>query len=328
MSNIVQWANLAVASAQLSQLEALNAQYRQQQSAQRQQAILADMLFQTERRAKQLSALAAEDALVAAMFAKEWLGSIQQITSNHFLAVEHKRSWSAAVSRLEALTQPFADPPTYAFAEQVRAMSAEAARCYRELGNAQNPDAQAAMLHQQHADLVARSSRAGKLGLGLAGAGCGLPFVIAIIAGIVGGILASSKNKVAVDSGAVGSFATLVFIGFALAAGYQVASWSEGRTKAKRAEEELQRFQNALAQLRAFSADPSRGGLLSRFYAEHPAYSRPLPNVDDAAPLSAGPPSVSHTIERQTVVARCRYCRALTPVDAPTCRYCGAGNFA
>lgn len=328
MSNLVQWANLAVASAQLSQLEALNAQYRQQQGAQRQQAILGDMLFQTERRARQLSVLAGEDPLVAAMFAEEWLGSVQYVSPNYFVAVEHKRDWAASTSRLQSLTQPLADPPTRAFVQQIRALSAEAGQYYRELGNAQNPDAQAAQLQAQHADLVQKGAKAGKLGFGLLGAGCAQVFVIPLIAAIATGIVNASSKKAEVDGGCVGSLVFLLFIAFAVIGGFQIASWSENKTKAKRAEEEMQRFHHALGQLRAFSGDPGRGGVLSRFYAEHPAYTRPLPNVDEMAPLSATQGAPSHTVERQTVVARCRYCRALTPVDAPTCRYCGAGNFA
>lgn len=34
-----------------------------------------------------------------------------------------------------------------------------------------------------------------------------------------------------------------------------------------------------------------------------------------------------HVVERQTVVARCRYCRVLTQVDAATCQHCGAAGF-
>jgi hypothetical protein len=46
-------------------------------------------------------------------------------------------------------------------------------------------------------------------------------------------------------------------------------------------------------------------------------------------PSSQGypPPPSTHVVERQVVVARCKFCRAHTPVDAPMCQHCGAGAF-
>ncbi len=39
-------------------------------------------------------------------------------------------------------------------------------------------------------------------------------------------------------------------------------------------------------------------------------------------------PRYEHTIERQVLVARCRYCQQITPVDLAACRNCGARGFA
>ena len=95
----------------MQQLSAqFQAQWRAQQDAHRRQAILADMLFQTERRAKQLSALAQRDAIVSAMFADEWLSSVRFVGPEAFVQIEHKKVWAAATSRLQALTRPLADP--------------------------------------------------------------------------------------------------------------------------------------------------------------------------------------------------------------------------
>jgi len=46
-----------------------------------------------------------------------------------------------------------------------------------------------------------------------------------------------------------------------------------------------------------------------------------------AAPARA-PGARERVIERQVVVARCRYCSELTPVDLPACRHCGAPNYS
>ncbi len=35
-----------------------------------------------------------------------------------------------------------------------------------------------------------------------------------------------------------------------------------------------------------------------------------------------------HTIERQVVVVRCKFCAELTPVDASKCKHCGAASFS
>lgn len=44
-------------------------------------------------------------------------------------------------------------------------------------------------------------------------------------------------------------------------------------------------------------------------------------------PGTYAPPS-THVVERQVVVARCRFCRGHTPLDAPTCQHCGATGFS
>jgi hypothetical protein len=328
MSNFVQWAQLSVTTAQLSELQSIHAQFQAQHNAQRQQALLADMLFRTEQRARQLSVLASQDPLVAAIAAEEWLGSVRFVSADLFLQVEHKRSWAGAVSRLQALCAPLDDPGARALAGQVRAAGEEARRLHQELGGA-NPEPRLASANHEHAVLAQQRDRAGKLAAALGAASIGLPFVLFVGSAIASGIAqAASKKTVDVDSGCIGTLCFLSFLLLAGAAAYQVASWSEGRAKARRAEENLRRVRYGAECLRAFIADPNRGGVLNRFHAEHPAYGRPLPNVDDLAAMPPAGPVSSHVIERQTVVVRCKFCRALTPVDAGVCQYCGAGHFS
>jgi hypothetical protein len=47
------------------------------------------------------------------------------------------------------------------------------------------------------------------------------------------------------------------------------------------------------------------------------------------APAAPPPPQqqVQHTVERQVVVTRCKFCGQLTPVDFQVCQHCGAGKF-
>jgi hypothetical protein len=331
MSNFVQWAQLGVASAQLQQMQQLSAQFqaqwRAQHDAQRRQAILADMLFQTERRAKQLSALAERDAIVSAMFADEWLSSVRFVGPEAFVQIEHKKVWAAATSRLQALTAPLADPTVAGLVQQVRGALAEINQLRGAFGANTQPEQRFQALSAERADLTSRRSRAARLGAILGAVAVGGPVVIFVLSAIVAAILQGSKTM-AVDGGCVGTLVFFSFLGFGGAAAYNLASWSDLGSKLRRTDEEAQRLGHAIGQLQAFQADPNRGGALARFQHEHPAVNQPLPNVDDAAPLSAagGPPS--HIIERQTVVVRCRYCQTLTPVDGATCRNCGAAGFS
>lgn len=329
MGTFVQWAQLGVASAQLGELRGLHAQLQAQQDVRRQQALLADILFRTEQRAKQLSVVAGQDALVAAMFAEEWLTSVSRVGPELFAELDHKRAWSASASRLQSLTAPLEDPGARTLVQQVRAATAEAQRIQQGYGAA-NPEQRLAALQYEQAALTAQKAQASRRAMIWGGLSVGLPVAILILGAIVSAILPSGKKgTVEVDFGCLGSLGFLFFIGLGIGAAVQVVTWSDRGTKLDRLSDGLRQLSAAVAQMQAFSADPSWGGLLSRFYAEHPAYGRPLPNMDDAAPLSTAAPVVSsHIVERQTVVVRCKYCKTLTPVDAPTCQHCGAGGFA
>jgi fumarate reductase subunit D len=330
----LQWAQLGVASAQLNQLSALNAQLRQQQNAHAYQAILGEAIFQTERRAKQLSVVAGEDPFVAAMFADEWLQSVATIAPDHFLQLEHKRIWAGATARLQSLTMPLADPAKRSQAVAVREAAAEASRLQRNVGGTGDPETRLATLTKERDAAQSKGKRMGLLGVGSYVASIVVPFTVLIVAAIINGVMTGGKKgQDEVDLSAVSSICVLLFLGLAILGTYGIVSWLSGRDEAKKADESFQKLRTSLGAWHTFASDPNWGGMLARFYAEHPAYSRPLPNVDDMAPLSmtgsavaAGPPS--QIIERQTVVTRCRYCKQLTPVDAPTCQHCAAPSFS
>ena len=332
MSNFVQWAQLGVASAQLDQLHALSAQFQAQWQAQHdahhRQAILADMLYQTERRAKQLPLVAERDPIVAAMFAEEWLSSVRFVGPEAFVQIEHKKVWAAATSRLQALTAPLQDPATAALVQQVRGALAEVNHLRAAFVGHAQPEQRFQQLSAERAEAERVRARAKTFAAILAPIAVGVPIAIMFVSAIIQAILQSSKTQtMEVDGSCVGTLIFLTFVGLAVAAIVHASKWYDVGESLKRTDEEAQRLGHAMGQLRAFSADPARGGALARFQHEHPAFNQPLPNVDDAAPLSVATVP-SQIIERQTVVVRCKYCQALTPVDGPTCRNCGAGAFS
>lgn len=327
VSNFVQWAQLGVGVAQLGEMQHLNAQFQAQHDHARRQALLTDMLFRTEQRAKQLSIVAEKDPLVAAMLAEEWLASVGQVTPELFVQLEHKRTWTAATGRLHAVSGPLQDPAARALVQQVRGAGEEARRIQQGFGGA-NPEQRLAVLQHERAGHDARATKSTRLAMILGAVAVALPIALLIFGAIAAAALPSGKHAtVGVDFGAIGAFAFLIFIGCGGASAYNIASWSDARAKSGRLEGDLRAVSGAVAQMQAFSADPNRGGVLTRFYAEHPAYGWPLPAVDDAAPLSAAVVS-THVVERQIVMVRCKFCQALTPVDGATCRHCGAGGFS
>jgi hypothetical protein len=328
MSNVLQWAQLSVASAQLSEIHNLNAQFQAQQSAHHRQAALADMLFQTERRARQLSVVAGVDALVAAICADEWFTSIQSVTPEMFVQLEHKRIWASSFARVQALRGPLSNPAARNMVHQVRSAAADIGQIYRDLKYSASPEVMVSALRQEHDALAVRRDRTKRLALVM---GLGVPvfpIVFTIVAAILAGIVkGASGNRYEIDSGCIGTIATVAALVLFAGAIFNFTAWNDAREKMSRRTNELLAMENAMGRLNAFYADPNRGGVLSRFYVEHPVYGHPLPNVDDMPPVSVMPAS-SHVIERQTVVVRCKYCQNLTPVDSHACRTCGAAGFA
>jgi hypothetical protein len=332
MSNFVQWAQLGVASAQLDQLHSISrqfqAQWQAQHDAHRRQAILADMLYQTERRAKQLSLVAERDALVAAMFADEWLSSVRFVGPDAFIQIEHKKVWATAIARMQALLAPLGDPSGAALVHQVRSALAEIRQIQSELAGQAAPEQRLAALSAERGQLDRQRARAGTFALALGIAAPVVPFVLFFASAIFSGVLRGLKASVDVDVGCMGTLAFMLFLGLGAGAGWQFSQRSDKVAALKRTEGEAQRLGAAVARWQAFAADPARGGTLARFQQEHPAFNQPLPEVDDAAPLSQVASGPTHIVERQIVMVRCKFCQTLTPVDGATCRNCGAGGFS
>jgi hypothetical protein len=283
----------------------------QQQTVQR-EVILADMLFHTERRAKQLTVIASEDKLVAAMWADEWLASVGGVTSDDFLQLEHKRAWSAAAGRLHTLGSVLQEPSASDLLRRVRGAQAEFLAIQQAVGDPQGPEARSSEF-QQRAEAIAKVRTKGQVKLAIGLAVVGIFIILGALAAIGGA-----------DAGAMGCLGTLAVAVGLLPLTLGVRDLIECGDQENRLQTEVDGLEQTLTRWRAFAEHPQGGVLLDWFNREHPTYIRPLPNVDDMGPLGGSSP---HVIERQVVLARCRYCKAMTPADGPACRNCGAGAF-
>ncbi|MFT3767172.1 MAG: hypothetical protein QM820_16870 [Minicystis sp.] len=297
------WAGLAESGAHVARAKGIVAQLQTAPSRRVQEGIVVDLLFYTQRRAKQMSLVAAEDPLVAAMFAGEWLAAVEHVAPEHFRELENMQRWSAAVSRLEAIRGHLTDPAQRAKADGVWALLKEVRGILRELGDPHAAEAQLATLQRRRAELGEQRAGAQRRAV--------ICFVVAFFVLIFVGA-ALSAVLAAFALGVV----LPVFLGLLLAGASALAGGQRAQTELARVEQDLARIESTLGRLRAFAADPSRGGDLQRFHAHHPAYARRLPRVEDGESLSATPLRV-----------RCKYCRAATRMEGPRCENCGAAPF-
>ncbi len=306
-----------LARAQVHELQQIHAHLHLQQHHQQTQATLAEALVQTELRARQVAVVAADDPFAAAVLAHLWQSSVGQIGANQFANADDKRAWLAAWGQLEK-TRSFLDhhPTEAATAQRYLNDMAQLPR----LGPRPEP---AAVQTAEEAMTKARGEAGPvrKIRTGASLTLVALLFVSALIAPPQGQHL----------SPLVGLAVVVPFYG-SIGAIFHARSLSSRKTRAEAAHAVL------VAQFERHQAfDRAEGAFLSTLLRQHPWLQRTLPGVEHLPPLS-GPglpatPQVMHSIvqrdvvERQVVVARCKFCQGLTPVDAPNCQHCGAFKF-
>ena len=92
---------------------------------------------------------------------------------------------------------------------------------------------------------------------------------------------------------------------------FEFSSWNSSYTSASDREALDARAATAISAAMSFAGGHGAGpAIVQHFYQAPPA-----------------PQQVQHTVERQVVVTRCKFCGQLTPVDFQVCRHCGAGKF-
>jgi hypothetical protein len=305
----LQGAQVNLAQAQVHQLGQIQAHLHNQQYQQQVQAALAEVLFHTEMRARQVAYVAQQDPLAAAILAHMWQASVGSVSGQMFVNVEGKRAWSAAWGQLEAARSMLDRHPNH---------GATAHRYLTDMARVQTlgpcPAPQAvAEAERKSEQLWARA----KLSAIATPALFIIGLALTVIGGAIGPTAAGLLGLLAMGAILLSFFAAVVAV-------ISFMSKSDVQTEAQQLGSQLRAHQDF---------EQSEGSFLRALYQQCPWLSRPLPPAEQLPPLS-GPGAVVHSfvqqkelVERQTVVARCKFCQGLTPVDGATCRSCGAHKF-
>lgn len=300
-----------VAQLQLVQLS------QQLQQAAAFQANLHQALFETENAAKRVAATTAQDPFAAAVLAHEWFPRIPGIEPDMFGDVSSKRAWSDANATLtSAARRGDSDPALSEFVHRYLATMAEWQRLHTPLG--QDPvtfvaDARARVQLQTQALADARAR-------------------LKIVGPFTGGLILLSIIAAAAGSEVIGFLFVLMLVAIVFCV-LTLQDHSVLNMHAKAARDACANADRMFDSHARFMADPNHGGFLQKTWDEHPLlFNAPIPDPSLAAPTTTGTPQVQtyverQLVERQVVVARCKFCKQLTPVDRRTCSHCGAPGF-
>lgn len=332
MRAVVEAQRAQVVGAQIRQLNALNAQLSQQMAEQQRQAVLAQILFETEQMARRVRATAKSDLFSACLHAEAWIPSVAAIRPEHFLSVDAKRSWSAAIETMTAAAgRARRDPKVSSELQTYERAMAERGRMSALPEAPGVSDAEIARLAKVHQDAIAAAAPNPKR-FWMMMSMSAVPPVLCVVAIVIGLIISvvEAGAKTGTQSGAVMATICIIALVPAIIAGVAIAIFvfvrrnskrnavpaaSAAVANASRLQEERRSRDAALA---SFAADPSGGSFLDGVQRDHPLLTQtPPPEAyEDAAPSSI--------VERQTVVTRCQFCGNLTPVDLQGCQHCGA----
>ncbi len=257
------------------------------------QANLNHALHETEQRAKRVSAVEQHDVFAAAVLAREWLSSVQGLGAGQFHDLHAKRAVTEALEYLHRAAHPGAALESDIAAYFTR--MDHLARFRRIAG--EDPAAFVA-------NARAAYDRQGNGWLWLIGV---IPCLLLAF------ILVVSPKPT--TGGAI--FFLVVGAPFVIAL-------TNARQKKAALERELREREEVGHNFQAFMSSPDGYPWLQRMWLEHRLLFETAPRAPVSGRMSA-PAQV--VIERQVVVARCRFCRQLTPVDRPTCEHCGAAGY-
>lgn len=309
-----QHAQIGLARQQLQQaqqanrfLQGIQLQLEQQRVQQQHQALLQQVLFETDRAARDISGLAMRDSFAAAIHSRMRLDAVQGIDASHFQAFEHKKVWSDSIGALSRCWRDVEqNPHARDLATRFLAAAQQMNVWQRALGP--QPDQRLQQLHQLDVGARQDAKKAKSFLLGAVGA-LGASILMTIIL------------SAATDAGGCGG---PFIVGSIIAIVVFLQKFMDANNRERKAQLDYEAYRSDTEQFGAFMQNPHGGRLLEEIATKHPAVLGFDPSQNP--PPSSGSSSVveRHVVERQVVVTRCRYCGALTPVDLAGCQNCGA----
>jgi len=297
--------------AQLHQLHALNSQLQQQMAEQQRQAVLAQILYETEQVARRVWATGKSDPFAAAVHAETWLQGVQSVAPQMFSDIGAKRAWSSAVDTMNAASATLRrDAAAAALLDGYRAAETERQRLLSLVSGDPAGEMQKRTEALQSAETRLSNARTSMFAF------CGLSVVAAglcVLLIVIGSAADATAMAVIGGLGIIPSI-VIVFIAWSLS----IPHFLKRRAAVPVAASALEEAKRVCAALDDFARNPAGGVLLARVAADHPliAQAPPASAFEQVAPSSV--------VERQTVVIRCQYCGNLTPVDLQGCQHCGA----
>jgi hypothetical protein len=235
-------------TAQMRQMGHVGNELAMQRLAQQYQAILAQVLFETEQATRQIRALGAQDRFAAGIHARLKLNALQEIHPGLFDRYETKRAWAGATEQLNTVWSAVDSDPQWSNFGRNVVRAVETLRQWQAFVGDPQASLAAVTANAQKARKSAKATLWWALGLFASGP---VLFIVAAIA-------------------KAPALATLMVFAW-LAAILVLFSWFSRNGRAKRAADELASFQQQLASFNAFLADPLGGQLLDQAAATHPA---------------------------------------------------------
>jgi hypothetical protein len=302
--------DLRFQSAQLAQLRQLNQHLWQQQHEEQRQRHLSDVLLAAAQGAERVHRTLAVDPFAAGVLALQWLQATGWIHSGLFSDFARKERWEHSRGIFQmARDGLYRDGSAAALAELYLRVSDREGFLHETFRG--DPEPTMRRLHHDSATARDKHRRALRtLGIALG--------ATTLVLGV--GFLASVA--LAEDGSGLPGFVLVGIAAFSLIGG--IGYWFvDQAAKASKALAARLAYLQPLAHEWGALANDERGfAMLDRVRRGHPF----LLTVPDAPPPSSSTVLERQTVERQTVVGRCRYCGNLTPVDLKRCKLCGADN--
>jgi hypothetical protein len=243
---------IQIAQQQVRQLGAIHDQLARQNFIQQQQAALAHTLFELETFVRKVTRIAQADPFAAGVLSRVRLNTMQGLTPDLFMQIEHKRSWAYATETLAGCWRAIEHAP---MAHRIVQAVHDLISWQGRLGP--NP-------HGRLVDLEKKADGASTI-LKIAAVAMALGIVIGGFMALGGiGMVNAARNTQDIDAGR-----TVIVVGLAAVGGgitFAAVSWE----KAKRTRVDADGYAQQLGTFNAWMGSPEGGGLLNEAVRRHP----------------------------------------------------------